>query len=76
MCNCHLAKCDPRCPNAKDPPTAYVCALCGEPVVNGEEYAELDGEFYHRECFEEAAVDILLDKFGARKGVARSSNAH
>ena len=43
----------------------------GEPVVSGEEYMELDGDFYHQECFEGSAVDILLEKFGAQKGIAK-----
>lgn len=68
MCNCRLAKCDPRCPNAKDPPTVYICAICGEPVVSGEEYMELDGDFYHQECFEGSAVDILLENLEHRRG--------
>lgn len=71
MCDvCHMTPCDSRCPNAPDPPTVYTCKLCGEPIVVGDDYYEMDGEFYHEDCFEESAVDILLNECGAMKGVA------
>ena len=38
--------------------------------VSCEDYYELDGEHYHEECFEDKAVDILLDQFGAMKSIA------
>lgn len=34
---------------------------------------ELDGDFYHQECFEGSAVDILLERFGAQKGIEKNN---
>lgn len=38
--------------------------------MEGEEYVELEGEFYHQECFKDSAVLILMEEYGAIKGVA------
>lgn len=71
MCDiCHQSPCHSLCPNALEPPSVYTCKVCGESIVSGDDYYELDGEFYHEECFEDKAVSILLDNFGAMKGVA------
>lgn len=71
MCSeCHMSPCHPRCPNAPEPPKVYTCKICGEPIVEGEEYYEMDAEFYHEECFEDNAVQILMDECGAMKGTA------
>lgn len=72
MCDvCHATPCDPRCPNAPDPPAVYTCKYCGEPIVPGDEYMEVDGDYYHLEdCAGDAALSILKDQFGARTGVA------
>lgn len=71
MCSeCYMSPCHPRCPNAPEPPKVYTCKICGEPIVEGEEYYEMDAEFYHEECFEDNAVQILMDECGAMKGTA------
>lgn len=71
MCSeCHMSPCHPRCPNAPEPLKVYTCKICGEPIVEGEEYYEMDAEFYHEECFEDNAVQILMDECGAMKGTA------
>lgn len=71
MCDvCRMSPCHPRCPNAPEPPKVYTCKICGEPIVEGEEYYEMDAEFYHEECFEDNAVQILMDECGAMKGTA------
>lgn len=71
MCQvCLQTPCHPRCPNAPEPPKVYTCKICGEPIVEGEEYYEMDAEFYHEECFEDNAVQILMDECGAMKGTA------
>lgn len=54
MCEiCHMTPCHPQCPNAPEPPAVYYCKVCGEPIVAGETYYEMDSEFYHEECFED-----------------------
>lgn len=71
MCDeCRMSPCHPRCPNAPEPPKVYTCKICGEPIVEGEEYYEMDAEFYHEECFKDNAVQILMDECGAMKGTA------
>jgi len=71
MCEiCMRTPCDPRCPNAPDPPAIYTCKHCGEPIVPGDEFYEVDGDYYHDDCFTDCAADILVSRFGAVKGVA------
>lgn len=71
MClECRSFPCDPRCPNAPDPPEVYTCEDCGDPIIVGDEYVEFDEKHYHLDCFQDAAVDILLEHYGAVKGVA------
>lgn len=71
MCDvCRQSPCDPRCPNAPDPPTVYTCEHCGEPIVEGDEYVDVDGDYYHLECFEDCAAQILLEQVWVTKGVA------
>ncbi len=71
MCEiCRQSPCHPRCPNAPDPPTVYTCKHCNEPIVVGDEYYELDGDYYHEECFEDNAAAILTESYGATKGTA------
>lgn len=67
---CRQAPCHPSCPNAPDPPAVYTCKFCEEPIVKGDEYVEVDGDFYHEDCFNDCAVKILVERFGAVKGVA------
>ena len=68
---CMKSPCDSRSPNAPEPPAVYTCKSCGESIEVGEEYFELDGDHYHDNCFWEDAVQILLDDYGATRGVAK-----
>lgn len=71
MCiECGMTPCRSSCPNAQDSSKVYHCKYCGEDITQGEEYVELEGEHYHRECFEDSAVLILMEEYGAVKGVA------
>lgn len=72
MCDvCHMTPCHPRCPNAPDMPKVHTCKYCGEDIVAGDEYLEVDGDYYHLEdCANDVAMDFLLERFGATKGVA------
>ena len=47
-----------------------VCPLCGEDIYLGEEIVELDGDEYHEECFMDMAPRILMEQYGARRGLA------
>ncbi len=52
--------CDPRCPNAPEPPAVHTCKDCGEGIVPGDEFAEINGEYYHIECLENITTRELL----------------
>lgn len=67
MCSeCHQYPCHPQCPNAPEPPKVYTCKHCNEDIVVGDECYEYDGDYYHEDCFNDCAVEILLEA-GARK---------
>lgn len=61
MCEiCLHSPCLSRCPNAPDPPTVWKCQNCGEPIMVGDEYTEIDGDHYHEECAKDnAAVETF-----------------
>ena len=41
----------PRCPLYEPPKASHYCSICGEGILNGEEYIENDcGEYAHLEC--------------------------
>ena len=71
MCSmCRMSPCHPSCPNSPEPAAVYECKICGEGIRAGDDYYEMDGVYYHDECFEDNAVQILLDECGAIKGLA------
>ena len=42
---------DPRCPLYKDKKSYHYCSICGDGILEGEEYIENDcGEYAHWEC--------------------------
>lgn len=47
------------CPNAR-PPVAFYCDWCGAGIYEGEEYYDFNNGPYHKECFEENAVEIII----------------
>lgn len=53
-----------------EPETVFVCESCGEAIVVGDEYVDIDGDKYHLECLEDMAMSALLTKFGARISTA------
>lgn len=64
MCSvCWHSPCDPRCPNAPEPPAIDTCPNCNEGIALGEEYAEIDGVKYHIECLEDMDIRELLKLF-------------
>ena len=65
MCSeCHCWPHLPGCPNAPEPKTIFTCKYCGEGIIAGDEYAEIDGVQYHTECLEDMTIYSLLDMFG------------
>ena len=49
---------------------AHICKICKEPIMAGEMCYEMDGVFYHEDCFEDNAVKILMDECGAMRCAA------
>ena len=65
MCSlCLQSPCDCRCPNAKPPRSYQTCPYCEEGITLGEEYAEVNGEYFHVDCLESMGVRDLLSMFG------------
>lgn len=53
---------DYRCPMWEAGKKARIkCDDCDEYILEGEDYVELDGYFYHKECL---TVDKVLDAIG------------
>lgn len=69
---CHKRPYSRWCPNADEPTAVYTCKYCGDSITEGDDYVELAGEYYHEDCFEYSAVEILLEDYGAMKGVAET----
>ena len=54
MCDiCLRTPCDPRCPNAPEPPSVFVCSGCGDNIYDGDFYWEIFGEQWCADCIEE-----------------------
>lgn len=53
MCDiCNRSPCHPRCPNYVSPKSSYYCSICGDPILNEEEYViNEDRDYRHYECF-------------------------
>ena len=43
----------PRCPLYEPPKSYHYCSICGDEILEGEEYIENEnGEYRHWECFD------------------------
>lgn len=77
MCSeCRQHPCHPRCPNAPEPPAVYTCEGCKEPIRAGEEYFEMDGDYWHEECASDNAMAILTERCGGRTGTAEEDDGY
>lgn len=55
MCDvCRQFPCDPRCPNAPEPPSVFVCSGCGDNIYDGDDYYEVMGEQFCQNCIDDA----------------------
>ena len=54
MCSiCGFTKCPSSCPNYVAPKSYHYCSVCGDGILEGEEYIENEnGEYRHWECFD------------------------
>lgn len=62
MCDiCLKRPCDPRCPNAPEPPSVFVCSGCGDNIYDGDWYWDIMGEQWCEDCMEEAKKVAVYD---------------
>ena len=62
MCDiCLMTPCHPRCPNAPEPRIVHKCIHCREPIREGDDFYDVEGEPWcehcMRECLKTAEVD-------------------
>ena len=64
MCSiCWQTPCAARCPNYIPKKAKHYCSICGEGILDGEEYIENDnGEYRHYDCF--SGMKDLLEWLG------------
>lgn len=54
MCEyCRQHPCPAACPNAPAPLVFAKCSECGNEILDGEDYYDIDGDFYCEDCIEE-----------------------
>lgn len=55
MCDvCRRSPCDSRCPNAPDSPKFGVCSVCDADILDGDDYYNIDGEYWCADCIADA----------------------
>ena len=61
MCaDCRQSVCSPRCPNAPEPKVVHTCINCGENIVEGDSYYNIDGEAWCESCISDCLTDAEL----------------
>ena len=66
MCElCLQYICDPRCPNAPEPPklSVFVCSGCGQMIYDGEDYWDILGEQFCESCIDRARKEAVYDPY-------------
>ncbi|GFI61893.1 hypothetical protein IMSAG049_01064 [Clostridiales bacterium] len=64
---CHTLPHLPGCPGEPEPRAVHRCKRCKEGITEGEEFYDIDGEYYHVECLEEMTVAEILSLLGIDK---------
>ncbi len=73
MCDiCHQFPHDSRCPYA-EPQSICNCEYCGEAIIVGDKYLDVDGSRFHYECAKDIAMTLLTVKCGAKLKVAEEN---
>lgn len=74
MCEiCKHFPCLSGCPNATLS-KVYICEKCHEPIVENEDCYEMGNEYFHENCFEDYALEILINRCGAFKTVVNTED--
>ena len=64
MCDiCYKNPCDPRCPNAPEPQSVFVCSGCGDNICDGDYYVDLLGEQWCMNCIEDCKKEAIYDPY-------------
>lgn len=64
MCDiCLHSPCLPQCPNAPPPPVVFTCYNCGEPIYEGDNYYDIEGEAWCEECIDDALKTAELEEW-------------
>lgn len=54
MCEyCRQYVCPAACPNAPEPPVFAECVGCGIDIMDGDDYYDIDGDYYCEDCIYE-----------------------
>lgn len=64
---------------ALEPPEPKVigrCCYCRDDICLGDDIVKFDGEMYHMSCFDDSAVMLLMERYGARKTVAEEEDGY
>ena len=62
MCEiCRQFKCPSACPNAPAPPVFSKCYGCGADILDGDEYYDIDGDYYCDNCIYECRKTAEVD---------------
>ena len=59
MCSiCHQNPCPSACPNAPDPAVFAECENCGEDILEGDDYYEIDEHKFCEECVRHTTAEV------------------
>ena len=54
MCEiCRQYICPSGCPNAPEPPVFVECVGCGSDIMDGDDYYDIDGDYYCEDCIDQ-----------------------
>lgn len=53
----------PRCPNAPDPQSVYICSGCGRSICEGDHVWHLMGEQWCEDCVDNAREEAVYDPY-------------
>lgn len=59
---CRQTPCDPRCPNAPEPPVFARCSECGAKILDGDDYYEILNEYICEDCVDNARKTAEVER--------------
>lgn len=62
MCEeCRMTPCHPRCPNAPEPRSVFICSGCGREILEGDDYWDVLGEQFCENCIYKSRKEAIYD---------------